>query len=79
VQEALGRIVVEEQSHRLAIEEHCRAWLIARTPSGLAEPLAIEERLFATFWEKVERALLTQDAQTASAPEVGVLETARSC
>ncbi|MFN0063021.1 MAG: hypothetical protein ACKVPX_10970 [Myxococcaceae bacterium] len=57
VREELSRIIVEEQSHRRAIEDRCRN-LLAAGGLSFETPLAKEEALFDRFWEAVEKVLL---------------------
>lgn len=56
VREELGRVVVEEQSHRRAIEDACIARL-REVNGSLETALAVEERLFGAFLGELERAL----------------------
>jgi hypothetical protein len=56
VREELGRVVVEEQSHRRAIEDACVARLNAVNGS-LETALAVEERLFGTFLGELDKTL----------------------
>lgn len=46
VREELGRVVTEEQSHRRSIEDICTETLAELAGKDLAEPKAIEARLF---------------------------------
>jgi hypothetical protein len=55
VRQELSRIVVEEQSHRVAIEERCRLGLSGRSSDPLAYPLSIEAALFERFWSAIEQ------------------------
>lgn len=55
VKTELGKVVVEEQSHRKEIEEKCEQWLRSEGADGLTEPLKLEERLFAEFLTALER------------------------
>lgn len=57
VREALGRVVVEEQAHRVTIEETCRVRLSASEGRLFEEGLAQEEKLFETFWDAMDRKL----------------------
>jgi hypothetical protein len=54
VREELGRVVVEEQSHRRSIEEICVEALSLRAGKDLSEPKAIEARLFEGLLEALE-------------------------
>ena len=56
VREELGRVVVEEQSHRRSIEDACVAQLSA-AGGALETALAMEERLFGTFLGEIEKTL----------------------
>jgi hypothetical protein len=56
VREELSRILVEEQSHRVSIEERCVLLLIG-AGAHLEHACAIEERLFERFWSALEREL----------------------
>jgi rubrerythrin len=56
VREELGRVVVEEQSHRRAIEDACVAQLQG-AGGALETALAVEERLFAAFLGEIEKAI----------------------
>ena len=66
VREELSQIIVEEQSHRVAIEERCRKLLgggdLPLSADALLEPMALEEKLFETFWSAVEHTLMPADA-----------------
>ncbi|NOK15118.1 hypothetical protein [Corallococcus exercitus] len=54
VREELGRVVVEEQSHRRAIEDACQQRL-EKAGVTLEPALALEERLFETFLTQLEK------------------------
>jgi hypothetical protein len=54
VRAELGRIITEEQSHRLDIEETCKLRLARAGVSDLSAPKAIEERLFGAFLSALE-------------------------
>jgi hypothetical protein len=55
VRTELGRVITEEQSHRLDIEETCKLRLARAGVSDLSAPRAIEERLFGAFLSTLER------------------------
>lgn len=65
VREAVGRIVVEEQSHRRTIEEACVQSLAAKGRS-FSEALAIEERCYGTFLLALEEAVRPGSARPAA-------------
>ena len=52
--EEMGRVVTEEQGHRRAIEDACHARL-AKVGATLEPALALEERLFESFLNVLER------------------------
>lgn len=54
VREELGRVVVEEQSHRRAIEDACQQRL-AQVGATLESALALEEPLFEAFLSVLEK------------------------
>ena len=54
IKEALARIIVEEQSHRVDIEDRCRDLLKGTAHDVFLVPLSIEEGLFDAFWSVVE-------------------------
>ncbi len=56
VRTELGRVVTEEQSHRIAIEETCKQRLAEAGVADLSAPKAIEEQLFGELLSALERA-----------------------
>lgn len=72
VREELGRVVIEEQSHRRAIEDACLTRL-REVNGSLETALAVEERLFGAFLGVLEEALAgaggTENARRASPPQ----------
>jgi hypothetical protein len=66
VREELGRVVVEEQSHRRAIEDACQQRLAA-VGATLEPALVLEERLFEAFLAVLEKdvAAALEGAQAA--------------
>ena len=69
VREEVSRVIVEEQGHRVAIEAACVARLQrAGVSDGLAQALAIEESLFATFCTALEAATLRMRAERSASP-----------
>lgn len=60
VRAELGKVVTEEQSHRLDIEETCKLRLAGAGVSDLSAPRGIEERLFGAFLSALEREVSTQ-------------------
>jgi hypothetical protein len=69
VREGLSRIIVEEQSHRVAIEEQCRVLLARAAEDVFAEPLRIEERLFEQLWSAIENSLWMQAPAATPSPQ----------
>lgn len=55
VRTELGKVVTEEQSHRVDIEETCKLRLARAGVSDLSAPRGIEERLFDAFLSALER------------------------
>ncbi|RKH36988.1 hypothetical protein [Corallococcus sicarius] len=66
VREEMGRVVTEEQGHRRAIEDACHERL-AKVGATLEPALALEERLFESFLNVLERdvAAALESAQAA--------------
>ncbi|CAM4282878.1 MULTISPECIES: hypothetical protein [Myxococcus] len=78
VREELGRVVTEEQSHRLTIEDACVERLTA-VGATLDAALALEERLFAAFIGELEATVARESgAQAAFVPAPGEDVAARS-
>ncbi len=67
VREELGRVVIEEQSHRRDIEDACVARLTA-VGASLEAALALEERLFTAFIGELEAAVAREAAAFVPAP-----------
>lgn len=64
----LGKVVTEEQSHRLDIEETCKLRLAQAGVSDLSAPKALEERLFGAFLSALEREVSTNHAVALGHP-----------
>ncbi|MBU8898487.1 hypothetical protein DRW03_18185 [Corallococcus sp. H22C18031201] len=65
VREELGRVVVEEQSHRRTLEDACLARLAA-VGATLEPALAMEERLFEPFLGALEAHVASLSAASAA-------------
>ncbi|PTL78041.1 hypothetical protein [Vitiosangium sp. GDMCC 1.1324] len=68
VRTELGKVVTEEQSHRLDIEETCKLRLAQAGVSDLSAPRAIEERLFGAFLSALEREVSSPAPQPDALP-----------
>lgn len=64
----LGKVVTEEQSHRVDIEETCKLRLAQVGVSDLSAPRGIEERLFDAFLSALEREVSSPAHPSAALP-----------